>query len=285
MAEVRRIGVVGAGAMGSGIAQVAAQAGYEVVLQDVELARVEHAVARMDTLLQRAVQKGRLSEAECQQILARLTPSADLQDLAGVDFVVEAIYEEPQAKKALFADLDRICRPDVVLASNTSSISITDIAGATQRPELVCGMHFFNPVPVMKLVEVVRGHFSAEATISLACQIGEAMGKTVIEVKKDTPGFVVNRILMPFMVEAARVVEEGIASVDDVDKAIKMGLNHPMGPFELMDFTGIDICYNVMDYFWSEFRDARYAPPHLIKNMVRSGRIGKKVGKGFYNHK
>lgn len=282
--EIRRIGVVGAGAMGTGIAQVAAQAGYQVTLRDVDLPRVEKSLAFMDTIMQRAVQKGRMADEDRRQILARITPTADLQDLAAADYVIEAIFEDPHAKKTLFADLDRICRPEVVLASNTSSISITDVASATQRPELVCGMHFFNPVPVMKLVEVVRGHYSADATIAVARQVGEAMGKTVVEVKKDAPGFVVNRILMPLMVEAARVVEEGIASVEDVDKAIKLGLNHPMGPFELMDFTGIDICHNVMEYFYSEFREPRYAPPLLIKTMVRSGRLGKKAGKGFYNH-
>lgn len=281
---IRRVGVVGAGAMGTGIAQVAAQAGYEVLLRDVDLPRVEKSIAFMDTVMQRAVQKGRMADADRRATLSRITPTTDLQDFATADYVVEAIFEDPAAKKALFAELDGICRPDVVLASNTSSISITDIAGATRRPERVCGMHFFNPVPVMKLVEVVRGHFTADATVAVARQVGEAMGKTVVEVKKDTPGFVVNRILMPFMAEALKVVEEGIASVEDVDLAIKLGLNHPMGPFELMDFTGIDICHNVMEYFWSEFREPRFAPPHLLKSMVRSGRLGRKTGKGFYNH-
>lgn len=282
--EIKRIGVVGAGAMGSGIAHTAAQAGFAVVLRDVERERGERAIAQMDGLMQRAVSKGRMTDEQRQATLSRLTPTADWEPLAESDLVIEAVFEDLAVKQEVFRQLDQVCPPDAILASNTSSMSITALAAATRRPEQVCGMHFFNPVQVMRLLEVVRGYQTSDRTVAAARQVGEAMGKTVIEVKKDTPGFVVNRILMPMLIEAARVVEEGIATVEEVDQAVKLGLNHPMGPFELLDFTGIDVCYNVVEYFWSELRESQYRPPHLLKSMVRAGRIGRKAGRGFYTY-
>jgi 3-hydroxybutyryl-CoA dehydrogenase len=281
---ITTIGVVGSGAMGTGIAHVAAQAGFTVVLRDLELSRVERSVATIDSLLQKAVAKGKLTAEERQATLGRIKPTTDLSALAEVDFVIEAIFEDLTAKKELFAELDRLCRPDVVLASNTSSMSITELGAATRRPQQVVGMHFFNPAQVMRLVEVIRGYYTTDATMATARSVAEQMGKQVVEVQKDAPGFVVNRILIPMMMEAVRVVEEGIATPQDVDKAITLGLNHPMGPFTLLDFTGIDVCYNVMEYFYSEFRRPEYAPPALIKQMVRAGRLGKKTGKGIYDY-
>ncbi len=279
--EIRTIGVCGAGAMGTGIAHVAAQSGFNVILRDLEIGYVERSVATMDSLMQRAIAKGRLTEADRIATLALITTTTDLEQFAEADFVIEAIFEDLAIKKRLFADLDRICRPGVVLATNTSSMSITEIAAATGRPGNVVGMHFFNPAQVMRLVEVIHGYQSSDEAVRTAMDLAERLGKKAIEVRKDSPGFVVNRILMPLMTEAIKVVEEGIATPEEVDTAITLGLNHPMGPFTLLDFTGVDVCYNVMEYFHHEFRQPQYAPPLLIKQMVRAGRLGRKAGKGF----
>lgn len=279
--EIRTIGVCGAGAMGTGIAHVAAQSGFNVILRDLEIGYVERSVATMDSLMQRAIAKGRLTEADRIATLALITTTTDLEQFAEADFVIEAIFEDLAIKKRLFADLDRICRPGVVLATNTSSMSITEIAAATGRPGNVVGMHFFNPAQVMRLVEVIHGYQSSDEAVRTAMDLAERLGKKAIEVRKDSPGFVVNRILMPLMTEAIKVVEEGIATPEEVDAAITLGLNHPMGPFTLLDFTGVDVCYNVMEYFHHEFRQPQYAPPLLIKQMVRAGRLGRKAGKGF----
>jgi 3-hydroxybutyryl-CoA dehydrogenase len=279
--EIRTVGVCGAGAMGTGIAHAAAQAGLRVILRDLELPQVERAIATMDGLMRRAIEKGKLTEADREATLARITPTTSLEAFAEADFVIEAIFEDLNLKKELFTALDRICQPGVVLASNTSSMSITEIAAATGRPADVVGMHFFNPAQVMRLVEVIQGYQSGDAAVQSAMDLAVRMGKTPIRVRKDTPGFVVNRILMPMMVEAIKVVEEGIASPEEVDTAITLGLNHPMGPFTLLDFTGVDVCYNVMEYFYREFGQPSYAPPQLIRQMVRAGRYGRKAGKGF----
>lgn len=275
------MGVCGAGAMGTGIAHTAAQAGFRVILRDLDLPRVERALATMDGLMQRAIAKGKLTEADREATLARITPVTALEPFAEADFVIEAVFEDLALKKELFALLHRICRPDVVLASNTSSMSITEIAAATGRPAQVVGMHFFNPAQVMRLVEVIQGYQSGEEAIQMAMDLAVRMGKTPIRVRKDTPGFVVNRILMPMMAEAIKVVEEGVATPEEVDTAVTLGLNHPMGPFTLLDFTGVDVCYNVMEYFYREFRQPQYAPPLLMRQMVRAGRFGRKAGKGF----
>jgi len=267
--------------MGTGIAHVAAQAGYRVILRDLELPRVERAIAQMDSLMQRAVSKGKLTDEERTATLARLTAVTDLNAFAEADFVIEAIFEDLALKKELFANLDRICRADVILATNTSSMSVTEIAAATSRPAQVVGMHFFNPAQVMRLVEVIHGLQSSDEAVRTTMALAESFGKTAIEVKKDSPGFIVNRILLPMMAEAIKVVEEGIATPAEVDKAITLGLNHPMGPFTLLDFTGVDVCHNVLQYFWTEFGQPQYAPPMLIKQMVRAGHLGRKAGRGF----
>jgi 3-hydroxybutyryl-CoA dehydrogenase len=206
-----------------------------------------------------------------------------MADLKDVDLVVEAVLEDLDLKKSVFKELDEICRPEVILATNTSSMSITEIAASTKRPDKVCGMHFFNPVPLMRLVEVIRGYATSDETIRVTTHLAQRMGKTTVEVKKDSPGFVVNRIMTPHFIEAIKIVEEGIASIEDVDTAVKNGLNYPMGPFELMDLTGIDIAYNVTEYLYKELnKENKWVSPNLLKTMIRSGNLGRKTGKGWY---
>jgi 3-hydroxybutyryl-CoA dehydrogenase len=280
---VRKIGVVGAGAMGTGIANVAAMNGYEVVLRDIEMSYVERSIDNMGKFMARSVEKGKISEEQRQAALNRVKGTISIEDLADADFVIEAVIEDLDLKKEVFKALEKICRPEVVLATNTSSMSITAIAASTNRPDKVCGMHFFNPAQIMRLVEVIRGLLTSDETVAAARAVAESFGKKAIEVKKDSPGFVVNRILLPQFVEAVRLLQEGVASVEDIDTAVKLGLNYPMGPFELMDFTGIDIAYFVMEYFAEEFHDGHYGAPQIIKQMVRAGRLGKKTGGGFYS--
>ena len=216
-------------------------------------------------------------------ILGRIKGTVDMADLKDVDFVVEAVLEDLDLKKSVFKELDEMCRPEVILATNTSSMSITEIAASTKRPDKVCGMHFFNPVPLMRLVEIIRGYATSDETIRITTDLAQKMGKTTVEVKKDSPGFIVNRIMMPHMIEAIKIVEEGIASIEDVDKAVKNGLNYPMGPFELMDLTGIDIAYNVTEYLYKELnKENKWVSPNLLKTMIRAGNLGRKTGKGWY---
>ncbi|MDR3569744.1 MAG: 3-hydroxyacyl-CoA dehydrogenase NAD-binding domain-containing protein [Syntrophobacteraceae bacterium] len=280
--DVRKIGVVGAGAMGTGIANVAVMNGYEVVLRDIDISFVERSKQNMAKFMARSVEKGKMSEELRQAALDRIKGTTALEELADVDFVIEAAIEDLELKKEIFTSLDSICRPEVVLATNTSSMSITAIGACTARAEKVCGMHFFNPAQIMRLVEVIRGLKSSDETIATAMALVGSFGKKAIEVKKDSPGFVVNRILLPQFIEAARLLQEGVASVEDIDAAVKLGLNYPMGPFELMDFTGVDIAYFVMEYFAEEFNDGHYGAPQIIKQLVRAGRLGKKTGGGFY---
>jgi 3-hydroxybutyryl-CoA dehydrogenase len=282
--SIRTIGVVGAGAMGGGIAHVAAMSGYEVVLRDIDMSFVDRAIKNMDKFMARSVEKGKMSEEQRQAALARVKGTISLEDFAGADFVIEAVIEDLNLKREVFQELNRICRPEIILATNTSSMSITSVAASSGRPEKVCGMHFFNPAQIMRLVEVIRGLQTSDETIAAARALAESFGKKTIEVKKDSPGFVVNRIMTPQFIEACRLLQEGVASVEDIDMAVKLGLNYPMGPFELMDFTGIDISYFVMEYFASEFHDGHYAAPQIIKQMYRAGRLGKKTGGGFYNN-
>jgi 3-hydroxybutyryl-CoA dehydrogenase len=208
-----------------------------------------------------------------------------MTDLKDVDFVVEAVIENMDLKKQVFKELDSLCRPEVILSSNTSSMSITEIAAATKRPDRVCGMHFFNPVPLMKLVEIIRAFSTSDETVKTATDLAKKMGKITVEVKKDSPGFIVNRIMIPHFIEAVKIVEEGIASVQDVDVAVKNGLNYPMGPFELMDLTGIDIAYFVTEYFYKELnKESKWSAPTLMKSMLRANRLGRKTGAGWYDY-
>ena len=235
--------------------------------------------------LTKSIERGKATEAQKAEVLGRIKGTTEIGDLAGCDFVVEAVIEDLDLKKSVFAELDEVCRPGVILATNTSSMSITVIAAATKRPEKVVGMHFFNPVPIMKLVEVIRGFSTDDETVAATSALAQAMGKQTVEVKVDSPGFLVNRLMMPHFLEAIKLVEEGVASVEDVDKAIKLGLNYPMGPFELMDFTGIDISQFVTDYFFKELnKELKWVAPVTLKNQVRSGNLGRKTGKGWYDY-
>lgn len=269
--------------MGTGIANVAAMAGYNVVLRDIDMSFVNNSLKNMDKFMSRSVEKGKMTDEQRQAALDRIKGTVVLEDLADVDFVIEAVLEVMDLKKEVFQTLDKICRPEVLLTSNTSSMSITALAATTGRPDKVCGMHFFNPAQIMRLVEVIRGLQTSDETIATAKALAESFGKKTIEVKKDSPGFVVNRIMVPQFIEAARLLEQGVASIEDIDTAVKLGLNYPMGPFELMDFTGIDISYFVMEYFADELRNNQYAAPQIIKQMVRAGKLGKKTGGGFYS--
>ncbi len=281
--EIKKIGVVGAGIMGRGIAQVASQTGCDVVMRDIEMRFVEGGIKKIDSFLSKSVEKGKIDTKEKDAIMGRIKGTLDMADLKDVDFVVEAVIEDLELKKNVFKELDELCRPDVVLATNTSSMSITEIGVSTKRPDKVCGMHFFNPAPLMRLVEVIRGYSTSDETIKTATELAQKMGKTTVEVKKDSPGFIVNRILIPHFLEAIRIVEEGIASIEDVDKAVKNGLNYPMGPFELMDLTGIDIAYFVSEYFYKELnKENKWVSPNLLKTMVRAGKLGKKTNGGWY---
>ena len=284
--EIKTIGVVGAGAMGSGIAQVAATAGYNVIMRDIEDRFVEKGMNGIEKFLTKSVQKGKVTEDQKKEIIGRIKGTTNLEDLKDVDYVIEAVLENIDLKKEVFRALDGMCSPEVVLTSNTSSMSITEIAEATNRPDKVAGMHFFNPAPIMKLVEIIHGYKTSDETIKVVFDVTEKMGKVPVEVKKDSPGFIVNRIMMPHMIEAIKIVEEGIATPEDVDKAVKLGLNYPMGPFELMDLTGIDIAYHVTEYFFKELnKELKWVSPNLLKTMIRAGRLGKKTGGGWYEQK
>jgi len=282
--DIKKVGVVGAGAMGNGIAQVAAQIGCDVVMRDIKDEFVERGMKSIDGFLSKGVEKGKLKAEEKDAILGRIKGTTDMDQLKDVDFVIEAVIEDLELKKSVFKELDQLCRPEVIFASNTSSMSLTEIASATNRPDQVCGMHFFNPVPLMRLVEVIRGFFTSDETVAVTTALAQKMGKTTVEVKKDSPGFIVNRIMIPHMLEAIKIVEEGIASIEDVDIAVKNGLNYPMGPFELMDLTGIDICYFVTEYFYKELnKESKWVSPNLLKTMIRAKKLGRKTGGGWYD--
>lgn len=284
MAELKRVGVVGSGTMGSGIAHVCAQSGLAVTVVDEVQSQLDRARSYIDGLHRRSIEKGRLSQEEADRVLGRIRFTPSLEELGDREICVEAIVEDLEAKKRVFAALDRIAPEGAILASNTSSMSITEIGRATRRPHRTLGLHFFNPAQVMQLVEVVRGYNTSEETMQEGAAFARQVGRTPVMVQKDQPGFIVNRVLMPFLAEACRVVEEGVATVEDVDTAVKLGLNHPMGPFTLLDFTGIDVCYAVMDYFYREFGDPAYKPPLLLKQLVRAGRLGRKSQAGFYSY-
>jgi 3-hydroxybutyryl-CoA dehydrogenase len=281
---IQTIGVVGAGSMGTGIANLAAINGFNVVLRDIEERFLESALNRMSKFMEKSVTRGKMTEEQKQEALGRIQTTTSLEDFKDVDLVIEAVLEDLNLKKEVFSALDNIVREGVILTTNTSSMSITEIAAATNRPELVAGMHFFNPAQIMKLVEVVRGFKTSDETVQQLKALSKKLSKEPVEVKKDSPGFIVNRIMLPQFIEAIRLVQEGVASYEDIDKAVKLGLNYPMGPFELQDFAGVDIGYHVMEYFKEEFSENYYAPPLLLKQIVKAGRLGKKTGAGFYDY-
>lgn len=269
--------------MGNGIAQVAARAGLRVVMQDVADEFLERGLSTIDKSLQREVDKQRLSADQKQEVIARIKPSTDLADLRDVGFVVEAVTEDLAVKSELFRNLDRITRPEAILASNTSSISITKLASATSRSDRFIGMHFMNPVPVMKLVEVIRGAATSDRTYAATRGLAEAMGKIAVEVN-DSPGFVSNRVLMPMINEAIFVLYEGVGSADSIDQVMKLGMNHPMGPLQLADFIGLDVCLAIMNVLYDGFNDPKYRPCPMLKKYVAAGWLGRKSGKGFFEY-
>ncbi|WP_053958530.1 3-hydroxyacyl-CoA dehydrogenase family protein [Sulfobacillus thermosulfidooxidans] len=283
MEAVKTLGVVGAGTMGSGIAQLAAMHGIRVLLYDSQEGAINRALSKIRERLMRAAERGQVETGRIDEIMSHITESS-LDDFGKADFIIEAVVEVMAIKKTVFEHLSHIVRPSTVLASNTSSFSITELASVCTRPETVVGMHFFNPAPVMKLVEIVRGEDTVDTTVEQAQLLAQQMGKETIVVQKDTPGFVVNRILMPLFIEAMRILEEGVASKEDIDKAVKLGLNHPMGPLTLADFTGLDVDLEVMDYLYNEFHDDRFAAPQVLRRLVRAGHLGKKSGRGFYHY-
>ena len=281
--NIRLAGVVGAGTMGHGIAQVLVRNKYSVVLHDTTQELVGRGAEKISRGLARHVEKGRMTAEEKQQAESRLKTTTKLSDLASSDIVIEAVTEKFEVKAQVFRSLEGICRPEALFASNTSSISITRLAGVTGRPAQFVGLHFFNPVPVMKLVEVVAGLDTAEETVAAAEQIATSVGKTPIRAK-DFPGFVSNRLLMPMINEAAFAVMEGVAEPEGVDGVMKLGMNHPMGPLELADLIGLDVCLDIMRVLYEGFHDSKYRPCPLLERMVEAGRLGRKSGKGFYNY-
>jgi 3-hydroxybutyryl-CoA dehydrogenase len=283
--KIKKIGVIGAGAMGSGIAQVAAQSGCDVVIQDVTDEFVKKGVDSIDRFLTKGIERGKVTEEQKKDVLSRIRGTTRIEDMGDADFIIEAVFEDLKVKQDLFEKIEVLVAPEVILCTNTSSISITEIASTTKRPDKVAGMHFFNPAQIMRLVEVIRGYHSSDETIATVIDLTKRMGKEPVEVKKDSPGFVVNRIMIPHFIEAIKIVEEGIATVEDVDKAVKLGLNYPMGPFELMDLTGNDIGYHVMDYLNTELpRELKWSPPNLLKTLIRARRLGRKTGGGWYDY-
>lgn len=284
MAQITTIGVVGVGQMGGGIAQVAAQAGCTVILTDAVAGAADKGIQTIAKRLDRQIEKGTATAADKDKILSRIKPAPGVAALAPAELIIEAIVEKFEAKAALFSELDGICKPETIFASNTSSISITKMAAATKRPDRFIGMHFMNPVPVMKLVEIICGLQTADPTYQLVRQTAENMGKTVVTARRDYPGFIVNRILIPMLNEACFVLMEGIATPEEIDTAMKLGTNQPMGPLELADFVGLDTVLYIAKIFHDELGDDKYRPAPILIKHVEAGWLGKKTGRGFYKY-
>ena len=282
--EIEKVGVVGCGLMGSDITQICAQSGYQVVVLEINDELLNKGLTLISSFLTRNVKKGRVSQSEKEATLARIKGTTNTKDFSNCDLVIEAVIENLDLKKKIFTELDKVCPKHTILATNTSCLSIIDMAQETSRPEKVLGMHFFNPVPLMKLLEVVRTLATSEETLALGKEFGKSIGKTVI-IAPDTPGFIVNRLLMPFMNGAFRMLEAGLATREDIDTAVKLGLGHPIGPLALADLVGMDTSLFIADAIYEELKDPLYAPPVILKKMVTAGWLGRKTGKGFYEYK
>jgi len=281
--KIETVGVLGCGLMGAGIAEVAARSGYATVVREVSDSLLEKGMGRLEKSLGKAVEKGKMEAAERDAALGRLTGTVDLGDLAGCDVVIEAIVENVEEKQKTFAALDTVAKEGAIFASNTSSLTITQLAAATSRPGRFVGLHFFNPVPVMKLVEVVRTILTDDAAYDIAFEFCKSLGKEPIACR-DNSGFIVNRLLVPYLLDAIRAYEEGVGSLEDVDKGMMLGTGYPMGPFRLLDFVGLDTTLYIADIMFDEYREKRFAPPPLLKQMVQAGRLGRKSGRGFYDY-
>ena len=280
---MEKIFVIGAGTMGAGIVQAFAQKGYEVIVRDIKDEFVERGISGINKGLTKLVAKGKMTEEDKEAVLSRITGTTDLALAEDCDLVIEAAVENMEIKKTIFAELDGICKESTILASNTSSLSITEVASATKRPDKVIGMHFFNPAPVMKLVEIIRGMATSNETFDAVKEVSAAIGKEPVEVA-EAPGFVVNRILIPMINEATFILQEGIASVEDIDTSMKYGANHPMGPLALGDLIGLDVCLAIMDVLYNETGDSKYRASNLLRKYVRAGYLGRKTGRGFYTY-
>ena len=282
--EIKKVGVVGCGTMGSGIAQLCAQSGYQVVASEMNDELLNRGLASINKILTRGVEKGRLSQQDKDATLSRIKGTTNTKDFSDCDLVVEAAIENLDLKKKIFAELDEICPKDAILATNTSCLSIIDMAMVTKRPDKVLGLHFFNPAPVMRLLEIVKTIATSDETVEVCKALGKSLGKTPV-IAPDKPGFIVNRLWIPYMLHAIRLLEDGVASREDIDNAVSMGLNYPMGPLALVDLTGLDVLLFVANAIYERLKDPRYVPPTLLEKMVAAGWLGRKTGKGFYDYK
>ncbi len=281
--KIESVGVVGCGLMGSGIAQVAAGAGLTTVVREVSDERLSAGMAAIDRFLAVGVARGKMTEERKAEILGRIEPTTDLSDLAGVDIVIEAAIEDIEVKKEIFVELDAVARPDAIRCSNTSSLCITEMAAATRHPDRFVGLHFFNPVPLMKIVEVIPTLMTDGGVTEVVMALARRLGKTPV-LAPDRPGFIVNRLLVPYLLDAVRILEEGVATKEDIDAGMKLGCGYPMGPFELLDFVGLDTTLLIANIMFEEFREKPFAPPPLLRRMVLAGHLGRKSGKGFYDY-